>query len=97
MPWFDIDACRAAVAKKYDSPNWRYKVKRMPDSQIIAIYNRMFIEKPKHKNKPVSLPPDGWDLMNCDSTNNTYVTQEQRADPVVVEEDYYCEQLAIDL
>jgi hypothetical protein len=85
MPWFDIDACRAAIAKKYDSPNWRYKVKRMPDSQIIAIYNRMFIEKPKHKKTSES------------EKANTYVTQEQRADPVVVDEDYYCEQLAIDL
>lgn len=91
MPWFDIDACRAEVAKKYDSPNWRAKVKRMPDNQVIAIYNRMFIDKPKQKTYS--------EMLNTYKTDEkqTVVCETERVDPEVVEEDYSCEQLAFDL
>ena len=47
----------------------------------------MFVDKPKHKK--TSEP----------EKTNTYVKQgrTKRVDPVVVKEDYYCEQLAFDL
>ena len=82
MPWYDIDACRKAVAIKYDGPNWKYKVKHMSDAQIIALYNKFYVDKPK----PLKT-----------SEKTTYITQEKRVNPVVAENSSYCEQLAFDL
>lgn len=33
-----VDQMREAIAKVYDNPTWEYKVRRMADNQVIAIY-----------------------------------------------------------
>lgn len=38
---------KAAVIKEYDSPSWRFRVSKMKESQIIAIY--FSIQKRKNK------------------------------------------------
>lgn len=45
----DIDKKRQFVADLYPGEGWKKKVKRMPDSQIIAIY---MSEKDKQDPKP---------------------------------------------
>lgn len=50
MSWYRK---RLAECPRYDSPTWRYKVSRMPDSQVFAVYNK-FKEKgyfDKHNNR----------------------------------------------
>ena len=36
-----VDQMRAAITKVYDNPTWAYKVRRMADNQVIAIYRNM--------------------------------------------------------
>lgn len=46
----EIEQKRAFVADLYPGPGWKQKVKKMPDSQVIAIYLR---EQGKpHNDKP---------------------------------------------
>ena len=48
----DIDVKRAYVADLYPGPGWKEKVKKMPESQILAIYLRESSKPPKKNNKP---------------------------------------------
>lgn len=36
-----VDQMREAITKVYDNPTWAYKVRRMADNQVIAIYRTM--------------------------------------------------------
>lgn len=36
---------RDAVSKAYSGPDWPYKVKKMPDNQVIALYYRLLKSK----------------------------------------------------
>ena len=38
-----IEQMRAEVAALYTGPKWKEKVARMPDGQILAIYNRQVL------------------------------------------------------
>lgn len=42
------DQMREKVAAAYDGDNWKQKVRRMPDDQIVAIYYR-FLKSGKIK------------------------------------------------
>lgn len=47
-----VDQMRDAITKVYDNPTWAYKVRRMADNQVIAIYRTMqksgkFDKKPR--------------------------------------------------
>lgn len=46
----NVEAKRDWVAKLYPGPNWRRKVRRMSDAQVVAIYMREH-DKP-HTPKP---------------------------------------------
>ena len=39
-----MDQMRAAVAALYSGKGWKEKVARMPEGQILAIYNKRVIE-----------------------------------------------------
>lgn len=47
----DIEVKRAYVADLYPGPQWKKKVKTMPEPQVIAIYLRE-TSKPKQNDKP---------------------------------------------
>ena len=86
MTYPTIDVMRRDIAKVYDGPNWKAKVKHMPDGQVFAIWNK-FCDEGKFKSK---------------TSRKTIHTledkiKEKRVDPVVVFENYSCEQLAFDL
>lgn len=51
----DIEQKRAFVGEMYSSPGWKAKVRKMPDSQIFAIYMR---EQHKLNNHPAKDEPD---------------------------------------
>lgn len=40
-----VEQMRAEVARLYSGAQWRQKVARMPDKQIVAIYNRQCLGK----------------------------------------------------
>lgn len=40
-----VEQMRAEVARLYSGAQWRQKVARMPDKQIVAIYNRQVLGK----------------------------------------------------
>lgn len=46
---------RLSECPKYDSPTWRYKVSRMSDSQVFAVYHKFmekgYFNKPKKEKK----------------------------------------------
>jgi hypothetical protein len=48
----DIEAKRAYVADLYPGPQWKKKVKVMPEAQVIAIYLRETGKPPKKNDKP---------------------------------------------
>ena len=80
MTYPTIDVMRRDISKVYDGPNWKAKVKHMPDGQVFAIWNK-FCDEGKFSNL----------------RRKTIHKPEKRVDPVVVNEDYYCEQLAFDI
>jgi hypothetical protein len=86
MTYPDISVMRRDISKVYDNPNWKAKVKRMPDGQVFAIWNK-FCDEGKFKK------------LNSRRTIHSLEDKikEGRADPEVVLEDYSCEQLAFDL
>ena len=45
------DEMRVAISKVYAGKKWKYKVDRMPDYQVIAIYFS-FLESGKFNKKP---------------------------------------------
>lgn len=47
----DIEMKRAFVSDLYPGPNWKKKVKGMPDDQVVAIYLRESSKPPKN-DKP---------------------------------------------
>lgn len=47
----DLEVKRAFVAGLYPGPNWKKKVQKMPDQQVIAIYLREQGKPPKN-DKP---------------------------------------------
>lgn len=51
---------RAEVANMYPGPEWKKKVKAMPDSQVIAIYlkEQKRIKESPPKQKPENPPDD---------------------------------------
>ena len=95
MTYPTIDVMRRDISKVYDGPNWKTKVKHMPDGQVFAIWNK-FCDEGKFsgsdfkRRKTIHSPEDK-------NKENTYEKVEERVDPVVANEDYYCEQLAFDL
>ena len=67
MASVSVDDMRYLIARVYPSDNWKKRVRRMSDNQVCAIYFSFLKQgKFEKKKKPVSLPPDGWDLMECD-------------------------------
>ena len=40
-----IEQMRAEVAALYTGPKWKEKVAKMPEEQILAIYNRQVLNK----------------------------------------------------
>ena len=89
MTYPHIDVMRRDISKVYDNPTWRAKVKHMPDGQVFAIWNK-FCDEGKFKNlkqrKTIHSLED-----------KIKENLEKRVDPVVANEDYYCEQLAFDI
>lgn len=47
-----IEQMREYVSKMYPSDKWKFRVKTMPDNQIIAIYHRLKEKPPKVKKDP---------------------------------------------
>lgn len=89
MNYPNVDVMRRDISTVYDNPTWKAKVKHMPDNQVFAIWNKFcdagkFNGSDFKRRKTIHSPED----------KNTL---EERADPVVVKEDYYCEQLAFDI
>jgi hypothetical protein len=83
MASISVDEMRDIISGMYKGPIWKEKVKHMSDRQVMAIYfSKSDSElRGKHKKK-----------------RNTYETkQKERVDPVVTDEGYYGEQLALDL
>lgn len=44
-----IEQKRAEVARLYPSASWRERVGKMPDAQILAIYQRQVLERDTRK------------------------------------------------
>ena len=86
MTYPHIDVMRRDISKVYDGPNWKDKVKHMPDGQVFAIWNK-FCDEGKFKHLKTR--------KTIHSLEDKI--EEKLVDPVVVEEDYSCEQLAFDL
>jgi hypothetical protein len=86
MTYPQIDVMRRDISKVYDGPNWKAKVKHMPDGQVFAIWNKFCDEGKFKKLKSRKTIHSLEDKIN-----------EGRADAAVVNEDYYCEQLAFDI
>lgn len=40
-----VEQMRAAISDAYSSADWRARVSRMKDSQVIATYHRIFTNK----------------------------------------------------
>ena len=56
----DINLMRDFVISLYNGPEWRKKVNRMPDDQVMAIYFREK-DKPRKKNKQLKPPKENND------------------------------------
>lgn len=54
----NIHQKRAFVASLYQSPNWKKRVERMADEQVVAIYLRAKSEAQKPEPKKESEPDD---------------------------------------
>lgn len=86
MVYPNIYVMRRDVSKVYDNPTWRTRVDNMPDKQVFAIWNK-FCEEGKFRK-----------LTNRKTIHSLEdKIRVKRADPEMVFEDYYCEQLALDL
>jgi hypothetical protein len=48
----DIEAKRDYVSKMYDRPGWKRQVRKMSDSQIVAIYLRELAKGEEKPKKP---------------------------------------------
>lgn len=48
-----IEQKRAEVARLYPSASWRDRVAKMPDAQILAIYQRQILDKANGKGGAV--------------------------------------------
>lgn len=48
-----IEQKRAEVARLYPSASWRERVTKMPDAQILAIYQRQILDKANGKGGAV--------------------------------------------
>ena len=87
MASVSVDDARYIISKLYSSPIWKDKVKKMPDKQVLAIYfsscDRGAFDKPKKSKKK--------------EIHKHIEKPRKRVDPVVDDDDYYCEQLAFDL
>ena len=46
-----MDQMRAAVANLYSGEGWKQRVAKMPEAQILAIYNRQILNKAGGKGK----------------------------------------------
>lgn len=44
MQRLDISCMRDAISRAYSGKSWKQKVSKMPDNQIIAVYNRLLKE-----------------------------------------------------
>lgn len=86
MTYPSIDVMRRDISKVYNGADWKTKVKHMPDGQVFAIWNK-FCDEDKFKH------------LKTRKTIHSLEDKikEGRADPVVVLEDYSCEQLAFDI
>lgn len=96
MTYPHIDVMRRDISKMYSSDAWKQRVKHMPDNQVFAIWNK-FCEEGRFKNEP-----EVRTSRTCESitpSRKTIHTPEEikRADPVVANDDYHCEQLALDI
>lgn len=54
----DIEVKRAFVAELYSGPRWKKQVRKMPESQVIAIYMRE-INKTNDEPEPEESKDDG--------------------------------------
>jgi hypothetical protein len=95
MTYPDISVMRRDISKVYDGPNWKAKVKYMPDGQVFAIWNK-FCDEGKFKKEP-GVRTSRTSESDALHGKTIHKPEEKRVDPVVVNEDYYCEQLAFDL
>ena len=82
MTYPHIDVMRRDISKMYSSDVWKQRVKHMPDNQVFAIWKKC-CEEGRFKN--------------LTSRKTIHTPEEKRADPVVANEDYHCEQLAFDI
>lgn len=86
MVYPNIYVMRKDVIKVYDNPTWKNKVDNMPDKQVFAIWNK-FCDEGKFKK-----------LTNR-KTIHTLEDKMRRVhrNPEMVFENYYGEQLALDI
>lgn len=86
MVYPHIDVMRRDVSKVYDNPTWKTKVDHMPDKQVFAIWNK-FCDEGKFIK-----------LTNRKSIHSVEdKIREKYGNPDMVFENYYCEQLALDI
>lgn len=62
-----IDEMRSYITSKYESNTWRYKVERMPENQVIAVYYSFLERETKKKleeeKKAVNEQLDWFDVL----------------------------------
>lgn len=84
------DDARYLISTVYTSSSWAEKVKKMSDSQTIAIYFSFCASGKFDKNKPKVIKP-AKQIVHIEKTKI------ERVDPMANEEYCYGEQLAFDL
>lgn len=57
-----IEQMRVDISRVYPSTTWENKVKRMPDAQVVAIYNKMSQNGQIKKARPLRVRTDGVQL-----------------------------------
>ena len=95
MTYSDIDVMRSDISKAYVGDAWKKRVKYMPDTQVFAIWNRLYEigRFNKATNVSISSNPNSEDKPCIKITQN----KNKRVEPVWADEICFGEQLAFDI
>jgi hypothetical protein len=103
MTYPTIDVMRRDISKVYSGEAWKTRVKHMPDGQVFAIWNK-FCDEGRFNNNSKSCNSRTNERAELKTRKTIHSIEdkikenlEKRVDPVVADEDYYCEQLAFDI